>query len=245
MTSIIFLGLNDIGKKIYEWLTERDDATVMALITELNQLSLIEQLEPDLLISAGFRHIVPDKILSIPDRGAVNVHKSYLPNNRGANPNVWSIIEDAPAGVSIHYMTAKVDAGDIIDRRTVPIYPDDDGRSLYERLEEAQFNQFTEVWPEIRDGTVEATSQDPEAGSYHVKQDFVDQWEIDREKQVAAGEFIDRLRALTFPPYKNAYFEVDGQRYWVELSITPEDADETGQRVADKNVPEYSTDQDN
>lgn len=241
MVEIVFLGLNDIGERIYDWLTDRDDATVLALATERDQLSLVDHLEPDLLISAGFRHIVPEEVLSVPDRGAVNVHKSFLPYNRGANPNVWSIVDDTPAGVSIHYMTPDVDAGPLIDRREVPIEPDDDARDLYERLEDVQIDQFADVWPAIRDGTAETTEQDPDAGSYHYKREFVDLWELDRDAEVRVGDFLDRLRALTFPPYRNAYFETDGRRYHVEVSITP--ADDSGERDASvKNVPTYSED---
>jgi len=248
MTEIVFLGRNDIGDRIYEWLTDREDATVRALLTEPEQLDLVTEIEPDLLLSAGFRSIVPAAILDVPDRGAVNVHKSYLPYNRGANPNVWSIVEDNPAGVSIHYMTPDVDAGPIIDRREVRVDPDDDGRDLYDRLETAQFEQFKECWPAIRDGTAETTEQIPDEGTYHYKQDFVDLWEIDRSETARVGDLLDRLRALTFPPYDNAYFEIDGTRYWVDIDIRPatdEGAATTSETASSKSVPTYSEDSNN
>lgn len=244
MVDIVFLGVNDIGEQLYDWLTDRDDATVRALLTEPDQLDLVSELQPELLIAGGYRHIVPEEVLEVPHLGAVNLHKSYLPYNRGANPNVWSIVESPPAGVSIHYMTPAVDAGPIIDRREVPVYPDDDGRSLYERLEAAQLDQFAENWPAIRDGTAETIQQRPEEGTSHHKQDFVDLWEIDPRETVEAGAFLDRLRALTFPPYRNAYFEVEGTRYWVELSITAEH-DEPDDAVDAKKVPRYTEDGDN
>jgi len=221
MVELVFLGINELGERVYDYLLERDDATVRALLTHEDQLELIEELEPDLVLSVGFRHIVPESVLEVPERGCINLHNSYLPHNRGANANVWSIVGDAPAGVSIHYMTTDVDGGPVIDRRMVPIRPDDDGRSLYERLVDAQFDQFTEVWPAIRDGTVDIVEPDPESGSYHYKQDFVDLWELELDEEQLVGETLDRLRALTYPPYKNAYFERDGSRYYVELEITP------------------------
>lgn len=222
MVEVVFLGLNDIGERVYGWLTEREDADVLAILTEPDQLPVIKQLDPTLVISAGFRHIVPDDILAVPERGTVNFHKAYLPYNRGANPNVWSIVEDGPAGVSLHYMTADIDSGPVINRREVPVYPDDTGLSLYERLEREQFDQFTESWPEIRDGDAPTTTQDTTQGTSHYKQDFVDLWCIDREETVRAGDLLDRLRALTFPPFKNAYFEQEGERYYVEVNITKE-----------------------
>ena len=237
---VVFLGVNDVGEQIYEWLHEQEEVSVVALLTHDEQLDLVHDVEPDLIVSSGFRHIVPEEVLEVPQRGAINLHKSYLPYNRGANPNVWSIIEDGPVGVSIHYMTPDVDAGPIIDRRAVDLYPDDTGRTLYERLEAAQIEQFKELWPAIRDEEVETIPQNAEEGTYHYKQDFVDRWELDREEEVRVGEFLDKLRALTFPPYRNAYFEEDGTRYYVEVNITTEPmGTESG-----KNVPRYDDDAD-
>ena len=242
MVDVVFLGINDIGERIYEWLTSREDTAVLALLTEKEQLSIVETLEPDLVVAGGFRHIVPEEVLEMPPLGAVNLHKSYLPYNRGANPNVWSILEGAPAGVSIHYMTSDVDGGPIIDRRRVTVEPDDDARDLYERLEDAQFEQFRDVWPSIRDGTTDTIEQGDDEGTYHLKRDFTALWELDLDRRVRVEDIIDRLRALTFEPYRNAYFEKDGTRYYVTIDIRREDAPvESG--VKAKNVPEYLEDE--
>jgi len=231
----VFLGLNDVGERIYEWLVDREDVHVLALLTHEDQLDLVHEVEPDLIVSAGFRHIVPESVLEVPPLGAANLHKAHLPYNRGANPNVWSIVEENPAGVSIHYMTPDVDDGPLIDRREVPVYPDDTGRTLYDRLEETQFEQFKDVWPAIRDDEVDPIDVESEEDTYHYKEDFVDLWKLDRDETVRVGDFLDRLRALTFPPYRNAYFEEDGERYYVEVNITTE---EIGTEPG-KNVPRY------
>jgi methionyl-tRNA formyltransferase len=137
-------------------------------------------------------------------------------------------------------MTAAVDAGLIIDRRTVTVYTDDNARDLYERLETAQIQQFKEMWPEIRDGTAETIEQNPNKGTYHRKSDFVSLWELDRGETVQVGEFIDRLRALSFPPYKNAYFEQDGDKYHVEIEVTPK---AESKQETDRNLPIYEEDE--
>lgn len=219
MTDVVFLGANAVGDRIYDWLTDRKDTHVIAMLTEADQLSVIGQLEPALIVSAGFRHVVPENVLKIPERGAINCHLSYLPFNRGMNPNVWGIIGDHPAGVSIHYMTSEVDAGPIIDRRKVEVRPDDTGRTLYDRLCEVQVSQFKEIWPALLEGEIRVTDQNQVEGTYHHQRDFTDLWEIDREEKIRTGDFLDRLRALTFPPFTNAYFEVNGARYYVDVSI--------------------------
>lgn len=238
MIDIIFLGIHDVGTEIYEWLCDRPDANVMAMLTRKEQLSLVEELDPDLVISGGFRHIVPEAVLEVPDLGVVNMHGAYLPYNRGGNPNVWPLIDGTPAGVSLHYMTPELDGGPIIDRRTVEKQPSDTAKSLLDRIRREAIQQFKELWPAVRDGTVETTPQPNDAGSYHSRSEFVDLWELDLEETATYREVIDHLRALTHPPYNNAYFEVDGERYFVELSITPaaeseESAGEYGERSAE------------
>lgn len=238
MADLVFLGINNFGEEIYNWLCDRDDANVLALLTEKSQLDLVEELEPDLLISAGFRHIVPERILSVPNRGAINLHPSYLPYNRGANPNVWSIVEETPAGVTIHCMEADVDAGDVVAQRRVEKRPEDTGRTLYERQNEAMIDLFVENWPDIRDGAFDAVSQDGQ-GSFHNKAEFPELFELDLDEEMTIGDTLDRLRALTYPPYDNAYFEVDDTRYFVEVKITPE-SETTDAGGIHWNVPDYS-----
>ncbi|MWV40052.1 formyltransferase family protein [Natrialba sp. INN-245] len=221
-TDVVFLGINDAGMRVYEWLCERDDTFVQAMLTSEEQLSTVEELQPDYVLSCGFRHIVPEAILEIPNEGCLNLHPSYLPYNRGANPNVWSIVEGTPAGVTLHFMDTGIDTGDIVARRKVPVDFSDSGKDLYERLEDAQVRLFKETWPEILTDSYTITEQGEDDGTYHRTSDFEDLCELDPDETVEVKEFLDRLRALTFPPYDNARIELDGETYYVEVDVTRE-----------------------
>lgn len=222
---IIFLGVNDVGLRIYEWLCERETVDVVAMITIPEQLDIIQRESPDLIVSVGFDHLVPPEIIEIPSAGAINLHPSLLPHNRGKSPNVWPLVEGTPAGVTLHYMDAEFDTGDIITQRKVETDFSDTGKQLHSRLEEAQFELFTEVWSEIESDTVEATPQDDTERSYHSKADFLDLCELDPEAEVEIKQFLDRLRALTFPPFDNAYIDIDGVRYYIDIDIRTETTD--------------------
>lgn len=224
---VVFLGTNDVGFDIYEWLCDRDGVTVHGLLTEPDQLSLVRDVEPDVVVACGFAHVVPPEVLSIPEEGCINVHPGLLPETRGYNPNVWSIVEDLPAGATIHYMDEGIDTGDVIARREVERRFDDTGRDLYERIEAACLDLFTETWPAIEAGAVDATPQADESGTYRVQADFEDLCRLDPDAEYTVRDLLDRLRALTFPPFDNAYVEVDGERYFVEVDVTHED-DATG-----------------
>jgi methionyl-tRNA formyltransferase len=178
----------------------------------------VEEAEPDYVLSCGYRHIVPESILEIPKRGCLNLHPAYLPYNRGANPNVWSIVEGTPAGVTLHWMDAGIDTGEIAARREVHTDFSDSGKDLYERLEDAQVALFVDVWPEIESGTTRAVPQS-EDGTYHEMSEFDELCRLDPEETYTAKELLDRLRALTFPPHDNARIEIGGQEYYVEVDI--------------------------
>lgn len=223
---VIFLGVNEAGMRIYEWLCDREGVTVLALMTERTQLNQVRPLEPDIIVAVGFRHLVPPEILTLPPEGAVNLHPALLPYNRGANPNVWPLVEGTPAGVTLHYMDEDYDTGDVIAQREVETNFVDTGESLHERLKQTQFDLFREVWPDIEAGSVDPDPQDSDAGTYHVTTDFQDLCKLDPYAEVRVKDLLDRLRALTYPPFDNAYLELDGERYYVDLEVRSESSEQ-------------------
>lgn len=216
---VIFLGLNDAGQRVYDWLCDQDDVIVRAMITEREQLSLVRENPPDYLISVGFQHIVPPEVLNAPTSGCLNLHPGLLPYNRGANPNVWSIVDRTRAGVTLHYMDETLDTGDVIAQRRVKKRFEDTGRDLHNRLERAAVGLFKDAWPHIVEGTATGAPQEAEAGTYHTTAEFEQLCELDTEATYTVRELLNVLRALTFPPYDNAYVDIEGNRYYIEVDI--------------------------
>ena len=216
---VVFLGVNDAGMRVYEWLCDREGVFVHSLLTTEDQLSVVEDVQPEYVVSCGYRHIVPEEVLAVPTEGCLNLHPAYLPYNRGANPNVWSLVDDTPAGVTLHYMDESIDTGDIVARERVETSFADTGKTLYQRLEDAQVALFRDVWPQIERGEVSTTEQLPAAGTTHRTDEFEELCQLDPDAEVRVEDFLDRLRALTFPPYRNATIEIDGERYTVDVEI--------------------------
>lgn len=186
-------------------------------------LEAIRALAPHIGLSVMFGYILREELLSIFPRGVINLHTSYLPYNRGAYPNVWSIVEGTPAGVTIHYMDSGVDTGDILARRKVPVDPVDTGQSLYYKLERAMLNLFKETWPKIKAGEIDRTPQSRGEGSYHSVRDVEKIDRIDLDRLYTGRELIDILRARTFSPYPGAYFESGGRRVYLRLKLVYEE----------------------
>lgn len=178
---------------------------------------------PDLGLAVNFGYVLPSELLDRFPRGVINLHLGYLPYNRGAYPNVWSIVEGTPAGVTLHFMDEDVDTGDIIARRSVEVRPVDTGATLYDRLQDAAVALFEDRWPEVETGTVEASPQEPAEGTRHRVDDVEEIDEIDRDAMVRAGDLIDRIRARSFPPYPGTYFVHEGRRVYLRLELLDED----------------------
>ena len=79
------------------------------------EVSIIKELNPDIIIVVSYGLLIPKEILSIPKLGCINVHPSLLPRWRGAAPIQRSIESgDTITGVTIMMMNEKLDTGDII-----------------------------------------------------------------------------------------------------------------------------------
>jgi methionyl-tRNA formyltransferase len=121
----------------------------------------------DAIVSYGYRYIVPGEILERFPGRVFNLHISLLPWNRGADPNVWSFLEDTPAGVTIHLMDEGIDTGDILVQWRVTHDPASDTlRTSYERLHQTMEQLFSESWPTLRHGAVSPHPQ-PRGGTEH------------------------------------------------------------------------------
>ncbi|MDA9471241.1 methionyl-tRNA formyltransferase [Enterococcus sp. 5H] len=114
------------------------------------EMEKIIELKPDLIVTAAFGQFLPEKILQAPKLGAINVHASLLPKYRGGAPVHYSIIEGKKeTGVTIMEMIKKMDAGDILSQRAIPITKKDDVGTMFERLSLVGKELLLETLPKI------------------------------------------------------------------------------------------------
>jgi methionyl-tRNA formyltransferase len=206
-----------LGERVAPIVHDLHDAVVE--VESLDALSAAVKEGPvDWLVSAGFRHIIPMRLLDAA-RDTCNVHPSMLPWGRGANPNVWMIALGEPAGVSIHRMVPEVDAGPIFAQASVPTTFGDTADLLYNRLLDRASELFASAWPAIRAGQLPAVEQPP-GGSIHRVAELLALRDIDLDATVTWRAALDCLRALTFPPHPNLVVDSGGRRFHVELKIT-------------------------
>ena len=237
---ILYLGNNRVGWEILSWL-KRQGGEIVGLVMhppgkqkyanelletaslaesqifygpELREPAVVKkisELSPDIGLSILFDYILKDEFIGLFPKGIINLHPAYLPYNRGQYPNVWSIVEQTPAGATLHYVDAGIDTGEIIARTRVSVEPIDTGESLYHKLENASIELFKKTWPLIQAGHASPIAPEKESGTYHRTKDTetIDCIELDR--MYRARDLINIIRARTFPPYHGAYV-LDGDR---------------------------------
>jgi methionyl-tRNA formyltransferase len=126
-SSAVKVAAQELGINVYQPEKIRDAETVERL----------RVLEPDLLVVVAYGQIIPRAVLSIPRRGAINVHASLLPRHRGAAPIARAILSgDHETGVTIMRMDEQLDHGPILATRSTPIGGDEDAVALTSRLAE-------------------------------------------------------------------------------------------------------------
>lgn len=190
-------------------------------ITDINSaktFNFINSVKPDLILSIYWRYLLPESIIKLPKKGCINYHPALLPYNRGKNPNVWPIIENTPAGVTLHYIDAGIDTGDIISQKEVHVNHTDTGETLYNKLEKAFEVLFSKCWDKIKSNEINRIKQKNKNGSFHTSKDFEKLGKIDLNKKYLASDLINLLRAKTFSGKPSAYYLKDGKKIFLRIN---------------------------
>lgn len=165
---VLFLG-GSISKGLFEWLKEQGEQGYYT--EEKIDAKFVREYKPDIIISYNYKYILKPDVIGIPERGVINLHISFLPWNRGANPNVWSIIENTMKGVTIHFLDEGIDTGDILLQKEVFIDEEKETlRTSYEKLHEEIRELFKINWTKLKTDKIIPKRQ-PRGGSLHYVKD--------------------------------------------------------------------------
>ena len=177
----------------------------------------IINLNPDLIITCAYGQIIPRQLLEAPRLGCINVHASLLPKLRGGAPIHKAIIEGhSKTGITIMYMNTKMDEGDIITQREIPILDADTASSLHDKLSVLGKDLLLETLPSIIDGTNSRTPQDSSLATYAFtlrKED--EKLNFDKTKK----QLYNQIRGLNSWPGSYCIFEGKILKVW-EAYIT-------------------------
>ena len=160
----------------------------------------------DIIITAAFGQFIPNVILEYPEYGCINVHGSLLPKYRGGSPIQTAIINgEKETGITVMYMASKMDSGNIIAQRSIPILDTDDNGTMFNKLSVLGRDLLMEVLPSIFDKTNPSIPQDETKVTYA--------YNITHEQQFinwnkTSKEIVNLIRGLA--PNPTALTSIDG-----------------------------------
>lgn len=150
----------ELGLPVYQPLKVRDPEF----------LSLVEKLQPDIILVAAYAKLIPKTLLELPRLGCVNLHPSLLPRHRGAIPVQAAIMAgDKITGISTFIMEEGYDTGAILLSKEVEIDPQESGSELMERLAVIGADVLVETALGLEAGTLQAQ---PQQGEFNYTKPF-------------------------------------------------------------------------
>jgi len=162
----------------------------------------LARMQPDFLFSFYYRRMLPAEVLHTARRGAFNMHGSLLPKYRGRVPVNWAIIHgETETGATLHEMTAKPDAGRIVDQQAVPIDPDETAFDVLRKVTDAAELVLRRSLPALLAGRAKLRPNEIAKGSYFGGRKAED-GRIEWSK--SAREIHNLVRAVA-PPYPGAF----------------------------------------
>ena len=165
-------------------------------------VSAMEELRPDLGIVIAFR-MLPEAVWAMPRLGTFNLHASLLPQYRGAAPINWAIINgESKTGVTTFLLNHEIDKGAILGQVEMPIQPEDNVGTLYDRLMTVGADLVVQTVERIAAGEITPVVQPDEDASLRpapkiFKKDCLIDW------TQSGKRIIDFIRGLS--PYPAAW----------------------------------------
>lgn len=184
----------------------------------------------DLVLSAAFPQIFSKEFLKC-SKKVLNLHPSYLPKCRGANPIYWTIAKrENFGGISCHFMTDKIDRGPIATRLKIPF---DKDNITYEVLHQQIIDNLPVLIEQLANFFKEKKkplNQDEKSASFFKEDRDIHHkiyWKTENFDEIdakvrAGGAFtlLGNLRISVFPP---THFELTSKFATNDINLHLED----------------------
>lgn len=145
-------------------------------------LDEIRALDIDIIINQS-QNILKVELLSIPKIGTLNRHNALLPKNRGRLTPFWVLYKgESETGVSIHFVTGELDAGDIIVQEKYPVTPKDNFNSLVKKNYSIASKAMLKAIDILETGETKFIPNPKELATYNTTPTLKEAWIYRRKK---------------------------------------------------------------
>lgn len=193
-------GIITLAPRLEQWAKKRG---VTSIKSDADYRTVMAERPFDYLFAITHLSILPDDVISLPKRGAINFHDGPLPRYAGLYTPAWALIHREPRyGITWHLMTPGVDEGDILKQREFDVAPQETSLTINTRCFEIGIDTFAELTGELAAGTEQRTVQDRAQRSYfgkHARPAAACMLDLSR----SAAELEALVRALDFGQYEN------------------------------------------
>jgi methionyl-tRNA formyltransferase len=182
-------------------------------------LEVLKNTKPDLIVVVAYGHFLPTEILTLPQFGCINVHASLLPKYRGASPIQAAILNgEKTTGISIIFISEKMDEGNIIAEKEVAIQPEETAGELEPRLAALGAQLLVATIPQIAAGKIKRIPQatkkiEPTYAPLIKKEDGLIDW------NQPAETIKNKIRA--FNPWPAAFSYLNNKYVKILRSVVP------------------------
>ena len=188
----------ELGIPVYQPIKVRDPEFVQVL----------KNLNPDIIVVVAFGQLLPKQVLDVPFFGCVNIHASLLPRYRGAAPIQWAVIDgEKESGVTTMMMDEGLDTGDMLEKASVVLSPDETGGSLFDKLSVLGAELLAKTLDAITKGDIHARPQPADSPTPYAAMIEKSMGRIDWEKDAYT---IERL-VRGMDPWPGAFTRLNGK----------------------------------
>jgi natural product biosynthesis luciferase-like monooxygenase protein len=191
--------ISDVGR-LQKWARQ---CNLEVIEPSSDYASVLGKTSFDYLFSIAHLEKLPDRVLELPRRCAINFHDGPLPRYAGLNAPAWALMNQEPYfGVCWHRMTGAIDRGPVLKRETFAIDPEETAVSLNTKCLAAGMRTFSLLVADLASDAVLEEAEARSARSY-----------FGRYRRPAAASLIDwnrsgpelgaLVRGLQFGPYPN------------------------------------------
>lgn len=193
-------------------------------------LSILKELNPDIIVVVAFGKLLPKDILDLPKYGCVNVHASLLPKYRGAGPIQWCVLNgETETGVTTMKMAEGLDTGDMLLKAPTQIGENETAGELHDRLAQLGASLIVETITALENNEIIPQKQDDSLSNY-APMLTKDLCKIDWSK--SAQEIHNQVRGLN--PWPIALASVNGKRVKIYSTTVSDKTGEAGKVVCEK-----------
>ena len=170
---------------------------------------LIKKDEPDLIIVASFSQIISKDIIDIPKSGIINLHPSLLPKYRGPYPDQGVLLNnEKETGITIHYLTDRLDSGNIILQKRFDISPNENYSSLKKKISDKSEKMITELIELFRSGSKPKGLEQRESEATYFPKPKKEDGFLENETDI--NLIISKVKALN--PFPGTSILINGNR---------------------------------